>query len=103
MQANPKLSQPKTLVEGKRYLRHEEAKSGQGPAFHTVVFISYCACPAFIVVRDGEGRKCRCLREEIFSPESVGQDRRYLALVRMTAHSMGRVEGCGERSSLVED
>ena len=88
MQANPKLSQPKTLVEGKRYLRHEKAKSGQGPAFHTVVFISYCACPAFIVVRDEEGRKCRCLREEIFNLETVIEDQRYSSLTMATAHSM---------------
>jgi hypothetical protein len=102
MQVTPKLSQPKTLVEGRRYLRRKEAKSGQGPAFHTVVFISYCACPAFIVVRDEEGRKCRCLREEVFNPETVVEDQRYLTLAMATAHPTGRVEGCGERSSLVE-
>jgi hypothetical protein len=88
MQANPKLSQPKTLVEGRRYLRRKEAKSGQGPAFHPVVFISYCACPAFIVVRDEEGRKCRCLREEIFNLETVIEDQRYSSLTMATAHSM---------------
>jgi hypothetical protein len=88
MQATPKLSRPKTLVEGKRYLRREDAKSGRCPTFHPVVFISYCACPAFVIVREGEGRKWRCLREEIFTLETTGQDRRLLALARVTANSI---------------
>jgi hypothetical protein len=80
-----KLKRPETLVEGKRYLWQENARSASGQSFHRVTFISYYPCPAFVIVLDEEGRKRRCLREEIFTRETTGQDRRLLALA--TANS----------------
>jgi hypothetical protein len=87
MQATLSLHPPKTLIVGKRYLRREEAKSGQVSAFLSVVLLSYCACPAFIVVWDGEGRKLHCLREEIFSLETIDQDRRFRILPSIAANA----------------
>jgi hypothetical protein len=82
-----KLKHPETLVEGKRYLWQENARSADGGSFQRVTFVSYYPCPAFVIVLDEEGRKRRCLREEILTPESTSQDRRLLTLDRATANS----------------
>jgi hypothetical protein len=76
-----KLKRPETLKEGQRYLWQENARSANGGSFQRVTFVSYYPCPAFVIVLDEEGRKRRCLREEIFiTPESTSQDRRLLVL-----------------------
>jgi hypothetical protein len=75
-----KLKRPKTLEEGKEYLLQENARSANGGSFQRMTFVSYYPCPAFVIVLDGEGTKRRCLREEIFTPESTSQDRRLLVL-----------------------
>jgi hypothetical protein len=82
-----KLKRPETLVEGQRYLWQENARSANGGSFHRVTFVSYYPCPAFVIVLDEEGRKRRCLREEIFTPETTSQDRRLLSLARVRASS----------------
>jgi hypothetical protein len=82
-----KLKRPETLVEGQRYLWQENAGSANGGSFQRVTFVSYYPCSAFVIVLDEEGRKRRCLREEIFTPETTSQDRRLLALARVTASS----------------
>ena len=81
------LKRPETLVEGKRYLWQENTRSANGGSFQRVTFVSYYPCPAFVIVLNEEGRKRRCLREELFTPESTSQDGRLLALARVTARS----------------
>ena len=85
MEVKPK--RPETLVEGQRYLWQENAGSANGGSFQRVTFVSYYPCPAFVVVLDEEGRKRRCLREEIYTAESTSQDRRLSALARVRANS----------------
>jgi hypothetical protein len=75
-----KLKHPETLEEGQRYLWQENTRSTNGGSFQRVTFVSYYPCPAFVIVLDEEGRKRRCLREEVFTPETASQDGRLLAL-----------------------
>jgi hypothetical protein len=42
-------------------VRHE---NGRGPTYVPVTFVRYDACPAIVVVDDGEGRLLRVAREE---------------------------------------
>jgi hypothetical protein len=81
-----KLKRPETLEEGKRYLWQENARLANDGSFQRVTFVSYYPCPVFVIVLDEEGRKRRCLREEIFAPESASQDRRLLALATASSN-----------------
>ncbi|HZD55244.1 MAG TPA: hypothetical protein VE136_00865 [Anaerolineales bacterium] len=85
MQAADTLSRPETLVEGGRYIRKEDTRPGLEPILHPVTFISYCACPEFVIVQDEEGRKYRCLRKQIFT---VKLDDLFMALAADIAGSM---------------
>ena len=67
MQATDTLSRPETLVEGRRYIKRADTRPGLEPTLHPVTFVSYCACPAFVIVQDGAGKKYRCLCEEMFT------------------------------------
>lgn len=80
-----KLKRPETLEEGKEYLWQENTRSANGPSIQQVTFVSYHPCPAFVVVQDEEGKRWRCLREEIFTLETINQDRRFLALTTASA------------------
>lgn len=59
-------TRPYTLEEGKKYLQREVRRSGESFSFCPVVFISYASCPAFVIVQDGDGKRRRCPRDEIF-------------------------------------
>jgi hypothetical protein len=67
MQVTDALSRPETLVKGERYVRREDTRSGVEPILRGVTFVSYCACPEFVIVQDEEGKKYRCLRKQIFT------------------------------------
>jgi hypothetical protein len=84
MQVTDALSRPETLVEGERYVRREDTRPGLEPNFHPVTFISYCACPEFVIVQDEEGKKYRCLRGEIFT---INLNDLFRALAADTARS----------------
>ncbi len=60
------LLRPGTLVEGREYLRVEWWDGWRGASRRRVIFASYTACPALVVVNDGAGRRVRCLRDELF-------------------------------------
>lgn len=66
MSANPELTRPYTLERGKRYLRGENGKAGEGASLQPVIFVAYDPCPALVVVQNGDGRRWRCPRDEIF-------------------------------------
>jgi hypothetical protein len=85
MQASDALSRPETLVEGGRYLRREDTRPGLEPILHGVTFVSYCACPEFVIVQDEEGKKYRCLRKQIFT---VKLDDLFMALATDMADSI---------------
>jgi hypothetical protein len=67
MQASDALCRPEILVEGMRYIRREDTRPGVEPILRGVTFVSCCACPAFVIVQDEEGKKYRCLRQQIFT------------------------------------
>lgn len=73
MVANLKLIRPKTLIRDGTYLWLQRERSGGALSSQPIIFISYYPCPAFVIVRDDRGRKRRCLRDEIFNPESDGK------------------------------
>ena len=66
MQSNAaSLFRPDTLKEGTIYLWVSPC---QPPLTRVPVsFISYCPCPAMVIVADREGEKLRIPRDEIFS------------------------------------
>ncbi len=60
------LTRPTTLAPGGLYRRLAGEGSGGRPCFIPVRFVAYTACPALVVVADGEGRE-RCARDELFN------------------------------------
>ena len=60
------LNRPQTLELGKLYLHRERLLNSmhQDPA--VVMFSSYTACPAFVIVQDNSGEKKRCPRDDLF-------------------------------------
>jgi hypothetical protein len=82
-----KLKRPETLEEGEKYLWQENTELAYDASPQQVTFVSYYPCPALVVIQDEEGKKCRCLRGEIFTRETTDQDRRLSALARVTANS----------------
>jgi hypothetical protein len=60
------LLAPDTFETGRAYLRVPRSLNGSHPPPETVTFLSYCACPAFLVVRDRQGVKQRLPREELY-------------------------------------
>lgn len=65
MEPAPGLIRPETLSAGKEYWRSEppDGKEMQPPI--RVIFASYTACPAVVVVIDGVGKRVRCLRDDL--------------------------------------
>ena len=61
-----KLKRPKTLSGGEAYIWRENTGLAGNPSTQAVTFVSYDPCPAFAIVRDAEGKRWRCPRDEIF-------------------------------------
>jgi hypothetical protein len=85
MQATDALSHPETLVEGMRYIRREDTRPSMEPILRGVTFVSYCACPELVIVQDEEGKKYRCLRQQIFT---IKMDDLFIALAADMAGSI---------------
>jgi hypothetical protein len=64
--ASTRLMRPATFKDGEEYLWVDRSGPLSKPGFAPVRFIGYCACPAFVIVRDGEEQNRRCLRDELF-------------------------------------
>jgi hypothetical protein len=67
------LLRPGTLGVGQEYLRVERWDGWTGASRTPVIFASYTACPAMVVVCDRAGRRVRCLRDELFQPTARAQ------------------------------
>jgi hypothetical protein len=65
------LLAPDTFETGRAYLRLQRSLNGTRPPVEMVTFLSYCACPAFLVVRDQQGVKQRLPREELYEMAAV--------------------------------
>jgi hypothetical protein len=63
--AKSRLFRPYHLVEGETYYLQERQISIPMPVLVEVTFVSYCSCPAIIIVHNDEGKQ-RCLRDSLF-------------------------------------
>jgi hypothetical protein len=59
-------NRPQTLERGKFYLHKENSLLGAHQARTAVIFKSYTACPAFVIIRDKSGNNIRCSRDDLF-------------------------------------
>lgn len=76
------LKRPHTLVEGHTYLWLEDTASANGRSSQRVTFISYDPCPALVIVRDKDGRRWRCPRDQIFRPQGLDHDDRKITPIK---------------------
>jgi hypothetical protein len=53
-------------VDGGEYLWADRRPQAEQPTFLPVRFVSYDPCPAFVILRDAEGVRRRCPRDEVF-------------------------------------
>lgn len=68
MKAKAKLTRPRRMEVGGTYLWREPSKAGDVDGSRPVILVSYDPCPALLIVRDAEGKRWRCPRDEIFIP-----------------------------------
>lgn len=61
-----KLIRPQTLEQGQYYLHRENPIRNMPHSTAVVLFMSYTACPACVVVQDESGKKIRCPRDDLF-------------------------------------
>ena len=63
------IFRPDTFETGGRYLLKVRNTNGRRPFFKSVTFVRYDACPAIVVVSDGEEQFLRVGREDLYSWE----------------------------------
>jgi hypothetical protein len=63
--------QPASFEEGKIYYHRERQTNGGEPPLQPVTFLAYDSCPALVIVRNDEGDRRRCPRDEIFDFEQT--------------------------------
>ena len=63
------IVRPDTLENGCRYLLRVRQENGHRPIYAPVTFVRYDACPAIVVVNDGDGRLLRVAREDLYRLE----------------------------------
>lgn len=66
------IVRPDTLENGGRYLLRVRQENGHRPVYVRVTFVRYDACPAIVVVNDGDGRLPRIAREDLYRWEITG-------------------------------
>ena len=60
---------PGTLENGEKYLLRTRHNNGHDPDYIPVTFEGYDSCPAWVVVRDGDGNLLRISREDVYTFE----------------------------------
>jgi hypothetical protein len=60
---------PDTLENGDKYWLRVRQTNGRRSAYVPVTFVRYDACPAIVVVNDGDGRLFRIAREDLCTCE----------------------------------
>ena len=60
---------PDTLDNGGKYLLRIHHYNGHDLDYIPVTFVGYDSCPAWVVVRDGDGNLLRIPRENVFTYE----------------------------------
>jgi len=61
-----KYNRPKILVNRKIYFHRDKSRIDIHQGSSMVVFLSYTACPAFVIIQDESGQKIRCPRDDLF-------------------------------------
>jgi hypothetical protein len=61
-----KLMRPDTFVTGETYYLSNKNETSQVSDLVSIKFIAYDACPAFVIVSNGNG-KIRCPRDDVFT------------------------------------
>jgi hypothetical protein len=70
MQNKFSLPRPATLIDGGHYRLIQRDGAAAEPRFIPVTFLAYTACPAFVIVSEGDGRR-RCPRLDLYNLEDV--------------------------------
>lgn len=69
------LIRPTTFRTGRDYLYQGDAPTSEEyglPVNMTPVhFVAYDACPAYVIVKNGGGKRWRCLRDQIFEVRTL--------------------------------
>jgi hypothetical protein len=68
------ILRPDTLENGGRYLLLVRHSNGRRPTYIPVTFARYDACPAVVMVNDGDGRLLRVAREDLYCCELSVRD-----------------------------
>jgi hypothetical protein len=71
MEKTHKRTHPITFIDGAQYLCLVQDAVGAS-RFTPVTFLAYTACPAFVIVSDGD-RPRRCPRAELFDLENTAK------------------------------
>ena len=76
-----KYNRPVTLVHRKVYLQQNRSRIDIHQSSSVVVFLSYTACPAFVIIQDESGLKIRCPRDDLFEFKELPSPHRLETLV----------------------
>ena len=60
---------PDTLDNGEKYLLRTSHTKGHDPGYIPVRFVGYYSCPAWVFVRNNDGKLLRIPREDVFTYE----------------------------------
>jgi hypothetical protein len=64
-------TRPKTLEDGNRYFLREQPGDCDQSTYSPVLFLKYDPCPAFVIIQDQSGKRRRCLRDNIWLPQTM--------------------------------
>jgi hypothetical protein len=62
-----KITRPQSFKDGNAYLHQDRNRDGQRQAMSIVKFLDYDPCPAFVIIQIMDGRRLRCLREDLYT------------------------------------
>jgi len=63
------IIRPAMLDDGRKYLLRVHYNNGRDPDYIPVKFVGYDSCPAWVIVRDGDGNLLRIPRDDVYTYE----------------------------------
>ena len=76
-----KYNRPETFVNRKIYFHRDKSRIDIHQGSSLVIFLSYTACPAFVIIQDESGRKIRCQRDDLFEFNEISTSHRLDTLI----------------------
>ena len=76
-----KYNRPETFVNRKIYFHRDKSRIDIHQGSSLVIFLSYTACPAFVIIQDETGRKIRCQRDDLFEFKEIPTPHRLDTLI----------------------